>query len=95
MHGAGYRPIGRRWRNQVPGPPQPPRPNLILRSWQHAVDEHSMGSIGQSVPGILDIPVEIEFQRPRSWAVQYRVPFLWVDDPDGLFPPANRLQVQC
>ena len=65
-------------------------PNLILGSWQHAVDEHGMGSVGQSEPGVLSVSVEIEFQRARSWAAQCGVSFLWVDDPEGLFPPAKR-----
>jgi hypothetical protein len=64
-------------------------PNLILGSWQHAVDEHGMGSIGQS-PGS---PVEIEYQRAFNEAAQYGVPFVWVDDSDGLFPPAKRSQI--
>jgi len=65
--------------------------NLILGSWQHAVDEPGrMGSIGQSAPGVLGVSVEIEFQCALSWAAQYGVPFLWVDDPDRLFPPAKR-----
>jgi hypothetical protein len=61
--------------------------NLILGSWQHAVDEHGMGSIGQSQLGV---PVEIEFKRAFNEAAQYGVPFLWVDDPEGLFPPGKR-----
>jgi hypothetical protein len=68
-------------------------PNLILGSWQHAVDEHGMGSIGQSEPGVLGVSMQIEFQRAQLWAAQYGVPFLWVDDPAGLFPPAKRPHV--
>jgi hypothetical protein len=61
--------------------------NLILGSWQHAVDEPGgMGSIGQS----LGESVEIEYQRVREWAARYGVPLVWVDDPNGLFPPAQR-----
>jgi hypothetical protein len=65
-------------------------PNLILGSCQHAVDEHGMGSIGQSPLGS---PVEIEYQRAFNEAAQYGVPFVWVDDPGGLFPPAKRSQI--
>jgi hypothetical protein len=61
--------------------------NLILGSWQHAVDEHGMGSLGQNEFGG---SVEIEYQRVRHWAAQYGVPFVWVDDPNGLFPPPQR-----
>ena len=60
---------------------------LILASWQHAVSEHGMASIGQSQLGT---PVEFEFKRAFNEAAQYGVPFLWVDDPDGLFTPAQR-----
>jgi len=62
-------------------------PHLILGSWQHAVDEHGMASIGQ---GPLGSPVQIEYQRVLDEAARYGVPFVWVDDPSGLFPPARR-----
>ena len=67
----------------------PRDPNRILASWgPHAVDEPGrMGSLGTSVLGT---PVELEFKRAYNEAVDYGVPFLWVDDPDGLFPPAKR-----
>jgi hypothetical protein len=61
--------------------------NRILANWLHAVDEHGMGSIGTSVLGT---PVEIEYQRVVNEAARYGVPFIWVDDPNGLFPPAKR-----
>jgi hypothetical protein len=62
-------------------------PNLILGSWQHAVDEPGgMGSIGQSLGG----SVESEYQHVRDWAAQHGVPFVWVDDPNGLFPSPQR-----
>jgi hypothetical protein len=62
--------------------------NLILGSWQHAVNEPGgMGSIGQNEPGV---SVEIEYQRVRHWAAHHGVPFVWVDDPNGLFPLAQR-----
>ncbi len=64
--------------------------NIILGSWQHAVDEHGMGSIGQNQLGA---SVKIEYQRAFNEAAQYGVPFLWVDDPNGLFPPAKRPQI--
>ena len=46
-----------------------------------------MASIGKSQLGV---PVEIEFQRAFNEAAQYGVLFLWVDDPEGLFPPTKR-----
>jgi hypothetical protein len=62
-------------------------PERILASWQHAVEVNRMGSIGESQLGV---PVELQFKRAFNEAAQYGVPFLWVDDPDGLFPPAQR-----
>jgi hypothetical protein len=49
-----------------------------------------MASIGTSQLGV---PVETEFKRAYNDAVQYGVPFLWVDDPEGLFTPAQRPQI--
>jgi hypothetical protein len=46
-----------------------------------------MASIGQNQLGT---PVKIEYQRVLREAARYGVPFVWVDDPDGLFPPAKR-----
>jgi hypothetical protein len=62
-------------------------PNLILGSWQHAVDENGMASIGQNQLGG---SVEVEYQRVRHEAAECGVPFVWVDDPNGLFPLAKR-----
>ena len=64
-----------------------PDPNRILGDWQHAADEHGMASIGQSTLGG---SVVLEYKRAFNEAVQYGVPFLWVDDPEELFPPAKR-----
>ena len=66
--------------------------DLILADWgPHGVDEPGrMASIGQSQLGT---PVELEFKHAFNEAVQYGVPFLWVDDPEGLFPPAKRPQI--
>jgi hypothetical protein len=68
----------------------PRNPNRILADWQHPVEVNGMVGIGTSVLGT---PVEIEFQRAFNEATQYSVPFLWVDDPQGLFPPAKRPQI--
>ena len=62
-------------------------PERILASWQYAVEVNGMASIGTSQLGV---PVEIEYQRAVNEAVQYGVPFLWVDDPERLFPTARR-----
>jgi hypothetical protein len=65
----------------------PVNPERILASWQHA---DGMASIATSKLGV---SVEIEFQRAFNEAAQYGVPFLLVDDPKGLFPPAERPQI--
>ena len=65
----------------------PVNPERILASWQHAVEVNGMASIGTSQLGV---PVEIEYQRAFNEAAQYGVPFLWVDDPERLFPTAKR-----
>jgi hypothetical protein len=63
--------------------------DLILADWgPHGVDEPGrMASIGTSVLGT---PVKDEYKRAYNEAVQFDVPFLWVDDPEGLFPLADR-----
>jgi hypothetical protein len=65
----------------------PRDPNRILANWQHGVSQQGMASIGTSVLGT---PVKDEYKRAYNEAVQFGVPFLWVDDPGGLFPPADR-----
>jgi hypothetical protein len=65
----------------------PRDPNRILANWQHGVSQQDMASIGTSVLGT---PVTDEYKRAYNEAVQFGVPFLWVDDPRGLFPPADR-----
>jgi hypothetical protein len=62
----------------------------IRANWQCGQSEHGMGSIGTS---LLGLDVETDFKRAYNDAVQYGVPFLWVDDPEGLFPPAKRPQI--
>jgi hypothetical protein len=47
------------------------------------------------VPGhILGTPVEIEFERAVTAAHENGIPFVWVDDPDGLFPISARPSFQ-
>jgi hypothetical protein len=62
----------------------------IRANWQHGATVHGMASIGTSQLGL---DVETDFKRAFNEAVQYGVPFLWVDDPEGLFPPAKRPQI--
>jgi hypothetical protein len=57
--------------------------DLILANWQHAAEVNGMASISTNQLGV---PVEIEYKRAFNEAAQYGVPFLWVHDPEGLFP---------
>jgi hypothetical protein len=59
----------------------------VRAAWQHGVSEPGMASLGTN---LLGNPVELEYKRAFNEAVQYGVPFLWVDDPGGLFPLAVR-----
>jgi hypothetical protein len=68
----------------------PRDPSRILANWQHGAIENGMASIGTSQLGV---PVETEFKRAFNEAVQHGVPFLLVEDPEGLFPPAKPPQI--
>jgi hypothetical protein len=75
--------------------PSPRRPGVILANWQHGSQP-----AGPKAPAPIDgnqlgTPVEIEFQRAVTVAHQDGVPFVWVDDPDGLFPPSSRPSFSC
>jgi hypothetical protein len=68
----------------------PTRPDVILANWLHAGQP-----VGPKGPAPIDVsqlgtPVEIEFTRAVTAAHQDGVPFVWVDDPNGLFPPSAR-----
>jgi hypothetical protein len=62
----------------------------ILARWQHAREEpfgaRTAPSIAQSTLGT---PVEIEFEKVVDYADASGTPFIWVNDPEGLFPPSN------
>jgi hypothetical protein len=60
-------------------------PSLILGSWRFAHGES--GLIDQSK---LDSPVRTEFRHVLDCADQHGIPFVWVNDPDELFPPWER-----
>jgi hypothetical protein len=60
-------------------------PSHILGSWRVA-HGHS-GLIDQSK---LDGPVGMEFRHVLDCADQHGIPFVWVNDPDELFPPWER-----
>jgi hypothetical protein len=60
-------------------------PSLILGSWRFAHGES--GLVDQSNP---ESPVGKEFWHILDCADQHGIPFVWVNDPDELFPPWER-----
>ena len=64
----------------------PTDPDRILGSWRLA---H-----GNSTPvdqSRLDTPIGVEFHHVLDCADQHGIPFVWVNDPDELFPPWERV----
>jgi hypothetical protein len=65
-------------------------PGVIAANWQHTPEPASAkgpAPVPQDTPGTR---VDIEFMRAVEVAYQDGVPFVWIDDPNGLFPPADR-----
>jgi hypothetical protein len=60
-------------------------PGLIVGSWRFAHGSSTL--IDQSKP---NSPVATEFRQVVDCADQYGIPFVWVNDPDELFPPWER-----
>ena len=60
-------------------------PNLVLGSWRVAHGNSTL--IDQSQP---DTPAWLEFRHVLDCADQHGIPFVWVNDPDELFPPWPR-----
>jgi len=63
----------------------PTDPDRILGSWRLAHGESTL--IDQSK---LDTSVETEFRHVLDCADQHGIPFVWVNDPDELFPSFMR-----
>jgi hypothetical protein len=59
-------------------------PGLIVGSWCFA---HETTVIDQSKP---NTPAVREFWHALDCADQHGIPFVWVNDPDALFPPWDR-----
>jgi hypothetical protein len=68
----------------------PTNPDRILGRWQHTREEpfgaRTAVAIAQSTLGT---PVEIEFGNVVGHADASGTPFIWVNDPEGLFPASN------
>lgn len=62
----------------------PDNPDLVLGSWRFA---HGDRVIDQSKPGT---PLAMEFRFAVDCADQHGIPFVWVNDPEELFPPWER-----
>ncbi len=63
----------------------PTDPNRILGSWRFVHGELTL--VDQSK---LDAPAGMEFRHVLDCADQHGIPFVWVNDPDELFPPWGR-----
>jgi len=63
----------------------PTDPDRILGSWRFAHGESTL--IDQSK---LDTSIGTEFRHVVDCADQHGIPFVWVNDPDELFPPFMR-----
>jgi hypothetical protein len=63
----------------------PTDPSCILGSWRFPHGESTL--VDQSR---LDSPVGMEFRHVLDCADQHGIPFVWVNDPDELFPPWER-----
>lgn len=62
----------------------PDDPNRVLGSWRFA---HGDRTIDHSKPGTL---IVMEFHFAVDCADQHGIPFVWVNDPEELFPPWER-----
>jgi hypothetical protein len=60
-------------------------PRRILGSWRFPLSDGTV--IDQSKP---DTPAVTEFAHALDCADQHGIPFVWVNDPDELFPPWER-----
>ncbi|MBV8738393.1 MAG: hypothetical protein JO007_14270 [Alphaproteobacteria bacterium] len=59
----------------------PDDPDLVLGSWRFA---HGERVIDQNKPGT---SITMEFRFAVDCADQHGIPFVWVNDPEELFPP--------
>jgi hypothetical protein len=62
----------------------PEDPDRVQGSWRFA---HGERVIDQSKPGT---PLLVEFRFAVDCADQHGIPFVWVNDPEELFPPWER-----
>jgi hypothetical protein len=60
-------------------------PELVLGTWRVAHGNSTL--VDQSKPAT---PAWLEFRHVLDFADQHGIPFVWVNDPDELFPPWDR-----
>ena len=63
----------------------PTDPNCVLGSWRFVHGKSTL--VDQSKPGT---SIVMEFRHALDCADQHGIPFLWVNDPEELFPPWDR-----
>ena len=63
----------------------PTDPDRIVGSWQLAHGSSSLIDQNRT-----DTPIEFEFRQVVDCADQHGIPFVWVNDPEELFPPWQR-----
>jgi hypothetical protein len=71
------------------------RPGVISARWLPVGDRVAPKGPAPIDSSQLGTPVEIEFVRAVKVAHQDGTPFVWVDDPNGLFPPSARPTFSC
>lgn len=70
------------------------RPGVILASWKYAPEPADPKGPALILENKLGTPAVIELPNAMIAAYQYSVRFVWIDDPDGLFPPPDRPSFQ-
>jgi hypothetical protein len=65
----------------------PTDPDRIVGSWRYPASAAGGIVIGENR---LDTTIETEFRQVVDCADQQGIPFVWVNDPDELFPPYKR-----
>jgi hypothetical protein len=68
----------------------PGDPRLILGAWQYAESVAGAKAAIATATSNLGTPVETDFRRALDYADRHAIPFVWVNDPHGLFPPSKR-----
>ena len=63
----------------------PTDPDRIVGSWRLAHGSSSLIDQNRT-----DTPIEFEFRQVVDCADQHGIPFVWVNDPEELFPPWQR-----